>query len=207
MAVVVNPLLSQEAHGKIGGTEFRQIRGRSVVGRVSLATPQRTLHTNSARAGFDHAVKAWRQLTDADRVLWAQAAGSPELGFQLWTQRACLTYAAHQVLPSAQIDLVNPGNVSSSGGAPAPGPPPEIYLEWDIVDCPSSYFMVYWQPQQRTSPLPSPWRWLLIGTYPLDWEYEHIPTPSYALHYHLRCRVLSLVSGQIWQDTLWHVLT
>jgi hypothetical protein len=200
MAVVFNPLLSQEAHGKIGGTEFRQIRGRSIVGRVSLATPQRTLRTNPARQIFDWAVKGWRDLSDADRALWAAAADSPELGFQLWTQRAIATLTIRDAFPSCQADAIPPSPITWLYVSANHGSDPAIAALWDIADPQSSYLIFYWQPQQRTSPKPSPFRWRLLGTAdPLD-SFAYLPTPVDFEYYHFRMHLVGMSSGIIYQS-------
>jgi hypothetical protein len=207
MAVVHNPLLSQEAHGKIGGTEFRLIHGRAVVGRTSLATPRRTLHTNSARLGFDHAVKAWRDLSDADRALWCQEAGSASLGFQLWTQRACITLSAAQSLPSVQSDPRPNAYIELYSVSASSGPPPTLSVTWDTYGCSMTTLLWYWQPQQRTSPNPSKWRWLLLGTSPGDDNIADLDTPYYAASFHLMARLVSRYSGQVYHEYLRAELT
>ena len=205
MAVVYNPLLSQEAHGKVGGTEYRQIRGRSVVGRVSLATPQRTLHTGSARVGLDRAAKAWRQLSSDDRAMWAAAASSPELGFQLWVQRACLLYSIGGELPSSTHDDYEITPLQFYTLSAAPGPPPTVSQDYFTPDPGSAWMAVYWQPKQRTSPNPSPYRWLLIGTAdPTETSFE-LQTPQYHTSYHIRIRLINVYSGEIKQEHLDHI--
>jgi hypothetical protein len=201
MAVVINPLLSQEAHGKVGGTEFRQIRGRSIVGRVSLATPKRTLHTNDARMRFDHAVKAWRNLSDADRALWALASGSPELGFQLWTKRAILTQMTPYDLPSATVDHNPPDPIESWEFYLDPPPHPMLNAFWDWVEPRLCYYFFYWQPQQRTSTKPSPYRWIWLGcAYPADDVFSTVP-PQYAESSHARLDIVSPISGEVFYSS------
>jgi len=203
MAKLSAPLLSQEAHGQLGGTEYRRIGGRHVAGRRSLATPRRTARTSAARSAFVAATHAWRALSDADRLLYDQSAPAGMSGFNLWTQRATRTLTLAGTPPTV-ISVTRPSGMISFVAAYAWNEdPPNIAIQYNSSGTGALQVMFYWQPKQRTRRSPDPDRWVYLGSAPSMDRDAWFNTPSYADSYHILMRLVSIESGELFQ-TLTH---
>jgi len=89
MAKVKNPLFSEEAHGALGGIEFRQNRYGAVVGRKSIAAYHSTQKQLHHRSLLKAAHNAYAALTPQIKAAWDLIATPPITGRNLFIGR-CL---------------------------------------------------------------------------------------------------------------------
>lgn len=80
MAKVANPLNSTEARGKLGGIEYRQLRAGSVVGRRSIASPNRSTRSSNVAGWLKAAHTAWDSLSQRNKDRWTALSGDSRSG-------------------------------------------------------------------------------------------------------------------------------
>lgn len=72
--------MSQEAHGALGGIEFRTSTYGNIVGRRSITPHRRTQLQLTHRAQMSEAAAAWRALSREDQQKWEAIAKYPSTG-------------------------------------------------------------------------------------------------------------------------------
>jgi len=87
MALVKQPLFSEEAHGALGGFEYRLCRGRHVVGRRSISTGLATQAQLQHRSLLQLAHAAWTALPLSVQAAWISLAPPPMTGRNCFIQR------------------------------------------------------------------------------------------------------------------------
>ena len=89
MTKVLNPLMSSEASGSVGGLEFKRSRAGNVVGRKSTSTFQQSRATCDARAALGRARAAWTAQSAAARAAWERLATPHQTARNAFTAAYC----------------------------------------------------------------------------------------------------------------------
>lgn len=80
MVKLKDPLMSAEAHGALGGIEYRQGIYGPMCGRRSIASAQSSPAQLAHRARLISAHRAWEALSNRDRAAWETLATPPATG-------------------------------------------------------------------------------------------------------------------------------
>ena len=143
MAKVKSPLLSLEAHGELGGVEYRQGIYGPMVGRRSIASMQATPLQLLHRSRLKLAHTAWLALSDTDRSLWCAHATYPATGLNCFLSRYVkflMAGISPLTIPLPDSHILPITNIRS-GFEYDPYPP--IYLYWDVQLTGTDYIFAY----------------------------------------------------------------
>lgn len=113
MAKVKNPLMSQEAHGAVGGLEFRLTRSGSIVGDRSLATPTRTSRATSYAAHLGKARAAWTLVSPLNKKRWASVAPPGMSAFNFFQLAYARSSRLTLLITAESPVLVRPARISN----------------------------------------------------------------------------------------------
>jgi hypothetical protein len=143
MAVVKSPLFSEEAHGPLGGIEYRTCRGRNVVGRRSISTALATPAQLQHRSLLKLAHAAWSRLPLSSQAAWDAIAPAPLTGRNEYVARwiRCKISAADPPQPnppSLPIVLIDSITLNS-----ATIDPPEIAIGITAADAANEMIMFF----------------------------------------------------------------
>lgn len=141
MALVKSPLFSEEAHGALGGVEYRLCRGKNVVGRRSistdLATPAQLQHRSLLKLAHD----AWSALPLSDQAAWCQIAPPPLTGRNEYVAR---WIRCHLILADPPIPYpppIHPSLIPDLNLVTADPASSELLLQWTSLYYPYCYVM------------------------------------------------------------------
>lgn len=154
MAKLVQPLMSLEARGKMGGLIYNTWRGIATVKSFASPSQPNTAGQLAARARLASVSGAWSILSDTERAAWTSYAdahlesdwtGNPKrLTAQNWFVRC-----------NTRIDLVGGAAITSPPASAPPasptgllvayagGPPAEISATWISPVAATSYLVFY----------------------------------------------------------------
>jgi hypothetical protein len=119
VAKVKSPLMSQEAHGALGGIEFRTSTYGNIVGRRSITPNRRTPSQLSSRALLVAASKAWEAKSDTIKAMWDDCAGPLETGRTAYIAsyiRLIPTNTAPYPLPALSVPISDISNFHVTSG-------------------------------------------------------------------------------------------
>jgi hypothetical protein len=206
MAKVKSPLLSLEAHGELGGVEYRQGIYGPMVGRRSIASMQATPLQLLHRSRLKLAHTAWLALFDSDRALWCAHATYPETGLNCFVGRWIkFTQAGFTPLtiPLPYIPQSPITNLIATVLVPGES---QIALDWDYRALSEDLllFYLYQSFSHRHSPTLSKMRynsWNYSST-----NFQYITPDTVTPVNHIRLDQVSLENGDVISRHLLHVL-
>lgn len=164
MAVVKSPLFAQEAHGALGGIEYRTGTYGNIVGRRSIGSQPSSPAQRDHRALFALATHRWSLLTADQQRAWDTVAIHPETGRNAWMRYAVQNIHAeygtqYTPIPPSPITFVDDLTITQD----APGSL-SYALTWTPSGTGWEYLNIYSHEEipSRSSPTPSKFR--LVNT-------------------------------------------
>lgn len=191
MAKVVQPLMSLEARGKMGGLIYNSWRSLSTVKAYRSPTQPDTPAQLQARALLTDVSRYWSSLSTAQRSAWAQYAedhldndwtGQPlRLTAQNWFVRcgcrAALVGGSVLDIPPVAAAPAAPTDLDISFAA---GPPSKIQMTWTDPVAATSHLVVYSAGPISAGRTPRPEQSAILAKVPANTAspYSLISTPA-----------------------------
>lgn len=163
MAKVVAPLLSEEAHGALGGIEFRTGHYGNMVGRRSIAARIRTPLALEARSRMKLAQEAWDVHDPGEIAAWDTFARHPETGRNRHTGGHLKANGNAILYPHSPYEPFTPDAFTNVNLTPFLGPPDQLQITWDTDFSNVSFGIAYQYATWHTDANPQPSRWRYVG--------------------------------------------
>lgn len=165
MAKVVQPLMSLEARGKMGGLVYNVWRGLNTVKAFKSPVQPGSVDQLTMRAKLTDATRAWGSLSAANRQTWIDYAdahletdwtgANKRLTGQNWFCRCYVLMAlAGGAAPTAAPTAVAPASIVGAGLAYVAGPPKKITLTWTSPNAAGSYIQIWKTPALSAGRVP-----------------------------------------------------
>jgi len=133
MAIVKNPLQSEEASGSVGGVTHARWRGNKVVRIRPIPTQPRTSRQSAVRNIIATLSRAWAALTDAQRTAWRNYADQHPTTNRLGQQVTPTGFNQYVGLNFFLLD-----NADSAIDSPPSVPPSASIATLTLIGAPSS---------------------------------------------------------------------
>jgi len=202
MARVKAPLLSEEAHGALGGIEYRTGHYGNMVGRRSISSRQQTQQQLIVRSRLKHAQAAYQAHSADVKTGFDLWAPDPLTGRNVEVARHLRSQNLLVPLPLLPWEAEQVPEIGPFGAAQNPNPPHNIVFEWGGTSGPTTYVLIYTRATWSTAETLtlSKLRFQALAPHN-DFFAEWIPEFT-ATYYHIHATWISLAAEPIFSAYL-----
>jgi len=207
MARVKAPLLSEEAHGNLGGIEYRTGHYGHMVGRRSIASRAPTKTALLVRSRLKLANAAWTALGDADRRAWDQYARLPLTGRNAYVGAYLRANGNPTNFPMEPMLPWSPDEFTNVNVVFFPGPPLIVSVTWDTDLSHITWGMVYAAATWRSGEIVTPSRWRYQFPADSSGGTANILFPFLAPYFHIKIDWLHDASNVVYRQSIFRIVT
>ena len=196
MAKVLNPLMSSEAHGSVGGLTYKNHRGLRVVESRPISRKLDREAVRIAQGALKLSNLAWQSMDETTRDIWRRLAPPHSHGQAEFVGRYCKILRLDPEAPAPTTGSRHIPNPVITSASRAAGPPPTITVTWTPIVDDDLYLVLRGVSRPSPGANPDYKRIIWLGFAPIgDGTLTISPDPFACHHISIYTSVLSKTYG------------